>query len=175
MQVIRWLQDQSPACPYVTKPQSLHLDILKDMASAASLEECQHVLIPAACHAAMHKDQELIKWAASLEPVFTLQIVRQLLLWGWVDGVKYMHDLGCLDFDSADLQDELEIHLVWPAMMGNFVSIKVLKEVLIAEGAVQSSICIACAGRIVSLVGRRCTDSSCSIGRVAQAAQNFWH
>ena len=148
LQVVAWLLKQAPPRPRNLCFERLPLDILKYIVSQASLKDCPHMTLPAACSAFRRKDVELARWITSLDPEFTSCIVMALFHLGWTYAISFMHSIGCLGAG----QDTVHHALMWPAMMGDLASIKLLKDVLIAEGNILPLVCSACEGRTATIL-----------------------
>ena len=129
VQIFAWLLNAPQPCPLDLCAKRLYLNILKyiNLAPFKDLAE----------HAARRKDLELTKWVTSLEPAFTLCIVKRLLFEGWTGKLSFVSSIGCLQI-GPDLQHTLRDALLWPGMMGDFAG---MEDVLVAEGIIQPSAC----------------------------------
>ena len=161
------LNQQLPFDFFLLHPQAWPLNTRECLASWYPPSEEQHwdkFSLLAAC-AARGRRRDVLEWVLSLNPVFKLETARVLVIEACTAAINFMHDSGCLEVDK-ELQAELIAVLNWPAVAGDLVCLKELKDVLTSHGAILQAGVNACFGR------KMFAQATC--GKAREVILNYW-
>ena len=144
--VFEWLWHRTPT--YLQDPTEVdvHVRFLQSVWELlpASGKDC--FLNWAGCSAACHRNVRSLKWVLPVDPDTCSGIVLLSQLNFETDAVGFMHRIGCLDI-SRGHQTYFKLAMAFPALMGDVVGLKRLKEVMIAHSMLPTALTMTSVGR----------------------------